>query len=72
MLKAFFKEMPFGMSVIFIILAIGFVYIAAPIFGNSALIVRSGSMQPQIAVGDLAVVKKQANGNYKTKDIISF
>ena len=72
MLKAFFKDAPFGMSVIFIILAIGFVYIAMPVFGNSALIVRSGSMQPAIAVGDLAVVKKQADGNYNTGDIIAF
>src|SRR3989344_181694 len=71
-MKAFIKDAPFGVSVIFIILAIGFVYIAAPIFGNSALIVRSGSMQPAIAVGDLAVVKKQASSDYKAGDIIAF
>jgi len=71
-MKAFIKDAPFGVSVIFIILAIGFAYIALPFFGNSALIVRSGSMQPQIAVGDLAVVKKQADGNYKAGDIIAF
>ena len=72
MLKAFFKEMPFGISVMLIILAIGFVYIALPVFGNSALIVRSGSMQSAIGVGDLAVVKKQADANYKVGDIIAF
>jgi len=71
-LKAFFKEMPFGISVMLIILAIGFVYIALPVFGNSALIVRSGSMQSAIGVGDLAVVKKQADANYKVGDIIAF
>ena len=71
-MKAFVKDATFGVSVIFIILAIGFAYIALPFFGNSALIVRSGSMQPQIAVGDLAVVKKQADGNYNTGDIIAF
>src|SRR3990167_6349544 len=72
MLKAFIKDAPFGVSVIFIILAIGFVYIAAPIFCNSSLIVRSGSMQPAIGVGDLAVVKQQTDGNYKAGDIIAF
>ena len=70
MLKAFFKDAPFGMSVIFIILAIGFVYIAMPVFGNSALIVRSGSMQPAIAVGDLVTVRPQTD--YKTGEIVAF
>jgi len=71
-MKAFIKDAPFGVSVIFIILAIGFVYIAAPVFGNSALIVRSGSMQPSVAVGDLVLTRAQKNLPYKAGDIISF
>jgi len=71
-IKAFIKDAPFGVSVIFIILAIGFVYIAAPVFGNSALIVRSGSMQPAVLVGDLVLTRAQKNLPYKVGDIISF
>src|SRR3989344_6022832 len=71
-MKAFIKDANFGVSLLLICLAIGLAYIAIPAFGHKALIVRSGSMQPQIAVGDLAVVKKQADGNYKTGDIIAF
>ena len=72
MLKAFIKDAPFGVSVLFIILAIGFVYIAAPIFGNNALIVRSGSMEPAVAVGDLIITRIHKNLAYKIGDIISF
>lgn len=37
--------------------ALGMVVFATPLFGNRALIVRSGSMEPAIAVGDLVVVR---------------
>jgi len=80
MLKAFIKETSFGIFLTLMAMAIALVYIATPIFGNRALIVRSGSMEPAIHVGDLVVVQAQ-NGYvspqpqkpiYKVGDVIAF
>ena len=58
-MKALIKSVNFGISLLLILSAIAIAYIAIPAFGNKALIVRSGSMQPAIKVGDLVVVKTQ-------------
>ena len=85
-MKAFLKDANFGISLLLILAAIGLAYVAIPTFGNKALIVRSGSMQPTIGVGDLVVVKTQKGflsplptealregGNkYKEGDIVAF
>ena len=41
-----------------------------PVFGNTALIVRSGSMQPAIGVGDLVIVR--SSEGYSVGDVIAF
>src|SRR3989344_703888 len=68
--KAFIKDTPFGISILLFALAVGFVALIAPVGGNKALIVRSGSMQPTIGVGDLITAKPQKE--YKVGDIIAF
>lgn len=55
--KAFIKEANFGLAMLMVVLAIGFAYLALPVFGHRALIVRTGSMQPIIGVGDLISVR---------------
>jgi len=70
MFKAFIKDTPFGISILLFALAVGFIALIAPFGGNKALIVRSGSMQPAIAVGDLITAKPQQE--YKVGDIIAF
>lgn len=81
LLKAFLKNVGFGISMLLIALAIGVAAITLPVFGNNALIVRSGSMQPTIKVGDLVAVQSQqgfvapqdlAIPNYRIGDIIAF
>lgn len=57
MLRDFIKNANFGISLIVFAMAIGIAVITLPIFGNYALIVKSGSMQPTIGVGDLIAVK---------------
>src|SRR3990167_6605460 len=61
--------------------AMALVYISVPAFGNKAMIVRSGSMQPAIGVGDLVVVRAKQILNspaivpipkYKTGDVVAF
>src|SRR3989338_7974580 len=68
--KAFIKDTPFGISILLFALAVGFIALIAPVGGNKALIVRSGSMQPAIAVGDLVTVRPQTD--YKTGEIVAF
>lgn len=70
MLKAFIKEIPFAISLLFIAVAIGFGALIAPIDGNKALIVRSGSMEPIIAVGSLITAKPQPK--YNIGDVVAF
>jgi signal peptidase len=81
MLKAFIRDANFGISVLLVALAIGVAAITLPIFGNRALIVKSGSMQPTIKVGDLVAVQSQKGfatpqdvviPKYKIGDIIAF
>lgn len=80
-MKAFIKGVNFGVSLLLILAAIAIAYIAIPAFGNKALIVRSGSMQPTIKVGDLVVVQTQKGllspqsitiNKYKEGDIVAF
>lgn len=70
MFKAFLKDIPFGLSILLFAIAVGLILIIAPIGGKKALIVRSGSMQPAIGVGDLITVKLQTN--YKAGDVVAF
>ncbi len=81
LLKAFIKDAGFGVSVLLLALAIGVALVTLPIFGNKALIVRSGSMQPTIKVGDLVAVQSQKGlavpqeilvPKYKVGDVIAF
>jgi signal peptidase I len=50
--------------------------VATPLVGNRALIVRSGSMEPTISVGDLVVVRQLAESlveqRYKVGDVIAY
>ncbi|OGE10621.1 signal peptidase I [Candidatus Curtissbacteria bacterium RIFCSPLOWO2_01_FULL_42_26] len=64
-----------------ILVAASVAYISIPAFGNKALIVRSGSMQPTIGVGDFVVVRAKQNlksplalpiPRYKAGDIVAF
>lgn len=80
-LREFIKNANFGISLIVFALAIGIAAITLPIFGNKALIVKSGSMQPTIGVGDLIAVKNQPGlvvpqnvpiNKYSEGDIIAF
>lgn len=64
-------------SILLLFGAIAVCYIAFPAFGNSALIVRSGSMEPTIGVGSVIVVRPETsaldNGAlYQKGDIIAF
>lgn len=59
-----------GVSVLLLVAAVGLLIVATPFFGNSALIVRSGSMEPTIRVGDLVVIKPASE--YLVGDVISF
>ena len=85
-MKTLIKGVNFGISMLLVLAAVAIAYIAIPAFGNKALIVRSGSMQPTIKVGDLVVVQTQKGllsplptealregGNkYKEGDIVAF
>lgn len=75
------KTISLSVSAALIIAAAFLAYVAVPYFGNKALIVRSGSMQPAIGVGDLVVVKGAENTavpipgtlpKYKAGDIVAF
>jgi signal peptidase len=57
-----------------VMMAGGLLVAAVPVFGNKALIVRSGSMQPAINVGDLAVVRPGSGTGfvYKPGDVIAW
>jgi len=67
-------------SVILIATGAGVAFIALPIFGNQALIVRSGSMLPTIDVGSIIVIRPldslispiSATPKYEKGDIIAF
>lgn len=71
MFKAFIKDTPFGISILLLVLTVGFIALIAPIGGNKALIVRSGSMQPTINVGDLVVVQTKKSPDSPIPKIIS-
>lgn len=62
-------------SLILITAAAGVAVLAFPVFGNQALIVRSGSMEPNIPVGSVIVVRNSDNtaGNlYDVGEVISY
>src|SRR3989344_7399949 len=80
-IKAILKIINFAVSVILVVAAAFLVYVAVPYFGNKALIVRSGSMQPAVGVGDLVIVHSKdstvtpAPGifpKYKVGDVVAF
>src|SRR3990167_25572 len=81
-MKTLIKGVNFGISMLLILAAMAIAYIAIPTFGNKALIVRSGSMQPAIKVGDLVVVQTQRGiltplssaiiSSYRKGDIVAF
>ena len=52
-----FKGINILLSIGLLLIAAGIAYIAIPQFGNKALIVRSGSMEPTISVGSIVVVR---------------
>ncbi len=80
-MKSILKGLNYLFALLLICVAIFLAYIAVPTFGNKALIVRSGSMEPTIKTGDLIVVRI-ANGitsplpnmisKYKVGDTIAF
>ncbi|MBI2405602.1 signal peptidase I [Candidatus Microgenomates bacterium] len=68
------KSISYVVSVLLVIVAVGLAFVAIPWFDNKALIVRSGSMEPTIKVGDLVVVNSKGEGLllYKEGDIVAF
>ena len=71
-MKKVFKGINIILSVVLVFIAVGVAYVAFPQFGNKALIVRSGSMQPTIDVGSIVVARPLDNAVYKKGDIIAF
>lgn len=79
-MKTLIKTTNYFLAIFFALITIAIAYAALPVFGNQSLIVRSGSMQPVIRVGDLIVVKTQSAfetpqaviPRYKKGDIIAF
>lgn len=69
MFKSFIKETTFGITIILFALTVGFIALILPTFGNKALIVRSGSMEPAIKTGDLVIARP---ATYGVGDIIAF
>lgn len=69
-MKKISKTINLLLSAVFIVIAIFVVYIAFPQFGNQALIVRSGSMTPNIPVGAIVVAKPTSS--YGVGDVITF
>lgn len=63
-------------SLVLIVAAVAVALLAFPIFGNQALIVRSGSMEPNIPVGSIVVTRPadEISGTslYKEGEVISF
>lgn len=70
MLKEFVKNTNFGVSLLLISLSVLLALVILPIFGQKALIVRSGSMSPLIKPGDLIITVPTST--YKIGDIIAF
>src|SRR5688572_4187023 len=80
-MKKVLKGINFVIAFCLILLAAAVIYIALPIFGNQALIVRSGSMEPTIDVGSVVVVRAvehnqispiASNPQYNKGDVIAF
>ncbi len=80
-MKLVLKGLNYLIALFLICLAIFLAYIAIPAFGNKALIVRSGSMEPTIKTGDLIVVRIASGitsplpnviSKYKVGDTIAF
>lgn len=70
-MKKFLKVFNIFISLALLATTILIGLLAFPVFGNQALIVRSGSMQPTIDVGSVIVVRPDAY-IYKVGDIIAF
>ena len=66
-----FKAINILLSIVLVIIAGAIAFVAIPQFGNQALIVRSGSMEPTIGVGSIVVVRP-SNYLYREGDIIAF
>jgi signal peptidase len=69
-MKKILKTINFVISLFLILTAAAIAYIAIPIFGNQALIVRSGSMMPTIDIGSIVVTRNTPN--YNPGDVIAF
>lgn len=57
-------------SCLLIAAAVALLLAVVPVFGNKALIVRSGSMEPTIGVGDLVIVRQAPT--YHAGEVIAF
>ncbi len=66
-----FKGINILLSIGLVLIAAGIAYIAIPQFGNNALIVRSGSMEPTISVGSIVIVRS-ANSIVSPTSITTF
>lgn len=71
-MRKIFKTINILLTIGLIFIAVGVAFIAFPQFGNKALIVRSGSMEPTIGVGSVIVARSIVNGTYSKGDIIAF
>lgn len=80
-MKSILRGLNYLFALLLICVAIFLAYIAIPAFGNKALIVRSGSMEPTIKTGDLIVVRIASGitsplpnviSKYKVGDTIAF
>jgi len=59
-------------SLVLIATAVAVALLAFPVFGNQALIVRSGSMEPNIPVGSIVVIRPSETNTYQVGEVISF
>ncbi|WP_187120174.1 signal peptidase I [Methanomassiliicoccus luminyensis] len=61
-----------GTVVVVVLLAIALTGLLAPIFGYRLDVVQSGSMEPNIGVGDLVITAPEEFSDIRTGDVISF
>src|SRR3989344_7330933 len=79
-MKAIFKAINILLSIGLVFIAAGVAFVTIPYFGNQALIVRSGSMEPTIGIGSIVVARpgnelispSALTPKYNAGDIIAF
>lgn len=68
-MRNIFRGINVVLTLLLIIAAAGVAFVVLPFFGNQALIVRSGSMQPTIDIGSIVVVRPNTENLISPKSI---